>query len=246
VNVELYDRIGRSYGATRRADPRIARAIRDALADARTLVNVGAGIGAYEPPDLDVVAVEPSPVMAAQRPPGSAKAISAYAEQLPFEDASFDASMAILSDHHWADRAAGLRELRRVARDRALVFTWDQSRVDDFWMTRDYLDGFRRLPGMTIEQIAEHLGGAQVIPVPIPHDCTDGFYHAWWRRPHAYLDPTVRAGISVFGRLPQEECERAVSALARDLASGAWEERNGDLLTETEHDWGYRLLVATI
>jgi SAM-dependent methyltransferase len=218
--------------------------VRAALGDAPTVVNVGAGAGAYEPDDLDVVAVEPSETMIAQRPPGSAPVVRAYAEDLPFSDGDFDAAMAILSDHHWPDRARGLRELRRVARLRAVVFTWDQSYADRFWLTRDYVPAFKALPGMSIETVAECLGGARLAPVPLPWDCLDGFYHAYWRRPEAYLDERVRAGISVFHRLDPREVEDGMERLRADLKSGEWHRRNGDLLDLDEYDFGYRLVVA--
>jgi SAM-dependent methyltransferase len=242
--VEFYDRIGVGYNATRRADPRLASVIQCALGDARIVLNVGAGSGAYEPTDRQVVAVEPSATMAAQRPSGAARVVSARAESLPFGDGSFDAAMAVLSDHHWADRAAGLRELRRVARQRAVVFTWDQAWLEEFWLPRDYLDDFAALPGMPIDQIAGHLGATSIQPVPIAHDWQDGFFAAFWRRPAAYLDPSIRAGISVFHRLSDAHVADAMRRLADDLASGRWGERNADLIDEYEHDFGYRLLIA--
>ena len=240
---ELYDRIGRTYTATRREDPRLSAAIDAALGDARTVVNVGAGTGAYEPSGREVLAVEPAAVMRAQRPPHAAPAIAARAEALPFPDRSFDAAMAVLSDHHWDDRAGGLREMRRVA-ERAVVFTWDPAYVDAFWLTRDYLPGFRRLQGMDIEEIAEHLGASRIEAVPLAADWQDGFLMAYWRRPEAYLNATVRAGISVFGLLPKAEVREFVEALRRDLASGAWARRNAALLHLDELDLGFRLVIA--
>jgi SAM-dependent methyltransferase len=205
---------------------------------------VGAGAGAYEPRDRHVIAVEPSSVMIAQRPPGAARAIQARAEALPLPDDGVDAAMAVLSDHHWQDRAAGLREMRRVARKRVVLFTYDPSLADSFWFIRDYLPGFHELPGMAIEEIAATLGGATIEPVPIPHDCVDGFFVAFWRRPHAYLDERVRAGTSVFARVPAEECAAAIERLRADLESGAWEERNGHLLELEVLDLGFRLVVG--
>ena len=240
---ELYDRIGRTYTATRREDPRLAAAIDAALGDARTVVNIGAGTGTYEPAGREVLAVEPAAVMRAQRPPDAAPAIAARAEALPFPDRSFDAAMAVLSDHHWDDRAGGLREMRRVA-ERAVVFTWDPAYVDAFWLTRDYLPGFRRLQGMDIEEIAEHLGASRIEAVPLAADWQDGFLMAYWRRPEAYLNATVRAGISVFGLLPKAEVREFVEALRRDLASGAWARRNAALLHLDELDLGFRLVIA--
>jgi len=240
----LYDTIGRSYVATRREEPRLRARIHAALGDARSVLNVGAGAGAYEPHDREVVAVEPSPVMRAQRAPGAARVVDASAEALPFADASFDAAMGVLTDHHWPDRPAGLREMRRVARRRALLFTFDPSYIDAFWLTRDYIPGFRDLPGMTLEQIAGHLGATRIEPVPIAHDWQDGFLMAFWRRPEAYLDPVVRANISVFSRLSPEEVEESIARLRADLESGAWALRNRDLLAAEELDGGYRLLIA--
>jgi hypothetical protein len=150
----------------------------------------------------------------------------------------------VLSDHHWTDRAAGLRELRRVARRRAVVFTWDQMWLDEFWLPRDYLRQFATLPGMPLEEIARHLGATRIEPIPIAHDWQDGFFAAFWRRPEAYLDPAVRDGISVFHLLSREHVAEAVAQLADDLGSGRWHQTNGSLLGEDEHDFGYRLLIA--
>ncbi|TMK99490.1 MAG: class I SAM-dependent methyltransferase [Actinobacteria bacterium] len=242
----LYDRIGTTYTRTRVEDPRIAAAIHAALGDARTVLNVGAGTGSYEPLDRELVAVEPSTVMIAQRPPRAAPVVQARAEALPFADSSFDAAMAVLSDHHWEDRPLGLRELRRVARRRVVVFTWDRALAEEFWLTREYLPASKRQLGLAIEEIADCLGGARIEPVAIPHDCRDGFYHAYWRRPDAYLDERVRAGISVFARVDERKTTEMVSRLEADLASGAWQERNAALLDLEQIDLGYRLLIAEL
>jgi SAM-dependent methyltransferase len=242
---ELYDRLGVGYTAVRRADPRIAAAIHDALGDAVTIVNVGAGAGAYEPEDRRLVAVEPSRVMVAQRPPGAAPAIIASAEDLPLADDSVDAAMAVLSDHHWADRARGLREMRRVARRRVVLFQFDPACFDAFWLVRDYLPTFRgRLLDRDLATTVAPLGEVQLRPVPIPQDCEDGFLAAYWRRPQAYLDPAVRDGISVFRLLPEAEVAGAVARLRADLESGAWQRRNEDILQRDAMDLGYRVVVA--
>ena len=168
---QLYDSIGRSYTDFRREDPRIAARIRAALGDARTVVNVGAGAGAYEPADLEVTAVEPSETMIAQRPEDAAPVVRGSAEELPFADGSFDAAMAVLSDHHWTDHERGVAELRRVAR-RVVLLTWDPASVHDFWLVTEYLPCFEDLitKGFRLEQSLEALGGARVESVPVPHD----------------------------------------------------------------------------
>lgn len=241
----LYDRLGAGYTAVRRPDPRIAAAIDEALGDAMTVVNVGAGTGSYEPGDRKVVAIEPSPFMIAQRPPGAAPAILARAEALPLADGSVDAAMAILSDHHWSDRAQGLSEMRRVARRRAVLFQFDPAWADAFWLVRDYLPGFlERLRGRDLATIAAPLGDVDLLPVPIPHDCVDGFLAAYWRRPAAYLDPAVRDGISVFHLLASSEVTTAVERLRADLRSGAWKRRNAAILERHSLDLGYRLVIA--
>jgi hypothetical protein len=152
--------------------------------------------------------------------------------------------MAILSDHHWPERAAGLRELRRVARRRAIVFQCElAAQVESFWLVRDYLTTFRPA-SMTIAELAEHLGARRIEPVPIRHDCRDGFLSAYWRRPRAYLDPRVRDGISVFRLLPPEDVDHAIERLRADLESGEWARRNADILERDEMDLGYRLVIA--
>jgi len=241
----LYDRLGVTYTATRREDPRLAAAIHAALGDAVTVVNVGAGTGSYEPRDRRVVAVEPSRVMIAQRPRDAAPAVVASAEDLPLADDSVDAAMAVLTDHHWPDRARGLAEMRRVARRRAVVFQHDPSVAADFWLARDYLPTFlRRLRGKRLTDMMAPLGDVELRPVPIPHDCRDGFLGAFWRRPEAYLDPEVRAGVSVFALLPEDEVAAAVDALRADLRSGAWARRNAGILEREELDLGFRVVVA--
>jgi SAM-dependent methyltransferase len=242
-----YDDIGRTYTATRATDPRIAARIWAALGDARTIVNVGAGTGSYEPADRDVTAVEPSAVMIAQRPPGAAPAVQASAEALPFADASFDAAMAIITLHHWSDLRAGCAELRRVARDRVVVLSWDPSCVARMWIGPEYfpecmqqdVDGFPSLADQ-----AAALGDAAVEVVPVPWDCRDGFFGAFWRRPEAYLDPAVRAGISTLAKRSDDELADGLARLRADLESGAWARRHADLLERDELDLGYRLLVG--
>ena len=241
-----YDAIGRTYTATRGTDPRIAARIWDALGDARTVVNVGAGTGSYEPPDREVTAVEPSAVMIAQRPPGAPPAVQASAEALPFDDGSFDAAMAVLTIHHWSDFPAGAAELRRVARDRVVVFSWDPAYVARMWLGPDYFPELARQDADGFPSLADQAAAlnAEAHVVPIPWDCRDGFMSAFWRRPDAYLDPTVRAGISTLAKRSEEELAEGLARLRADLASGAWARRHADLLERNELDVGYRLLVG--
>jgi SAM-dependent methyltransferase len=243
-----YDTLGVGYTAVRREDPRIAERIRIALGDARTVVNVGAGAGSYEPAELDVTGVEPSALMRAQRPAGAPPVVDARAEQLPFADDSFDAALSVLSIQHWQDPERGLAELRRVARRRVVLFLWDPAALNDSWLVRDYLPEFRVLvpTDYALDDVLAALGGGRVEPVAIPHDCQDGFLHAYWRRPRAYLDPRVRAGISVFHLLDDRVVESGLGRLAADLDSGAWERRNAALLGLDELDLGYRLVVAEL
>jgi SAM-dependent methyltransferase len=246
-SAQLYDTIGATYTVTRRTEPRIAARIWAALGDARTVLNVGAGTGSYEPPGRDVTAVEPSALMRAQRPSGAAPCIAAVAESLPFKDQSFDAAMAVSTVHHWHDPIAGLREMRRVAR-RVVVFTFDDSDTGGlrrFWLVRDYLpevaDFIAGRPSL-IEQASAI--GARVEPVLIPWDCADGFVEAYWRRPDAYLDDRVRSGISIWAVVGPDVEQRAVGSLRDDLVSGRWAERNRDLAALDEADLGLRLLIA--
>jgi SAM-dependent methyltransferase len=246
-SAQLYDSIGATYTVTRRTEPRIAAQVWAALGDARTVVNVGAGTGSYEPPDRDVIAVEPSAVMRAQRPAGAAACVAAAAESLPFEDRSFDAAMAFATVHHWQDPIAGLREMRRVAR-RVVVFTFDASDTawfDRFWLTRDYLPEIADvLAGWPpLSELARSIG-ARTEPVPIPWDCADGFFEAYWRRPEAYLDEDVRRGISAWAKVGPTVEQRTVHSLRADLVAGRWAERNRDLLDLDAAELGLRLLIA--
>ena len=243
----VYDQIGHGYVTARRPDVRIAAQIGAALGDCRSVVNVGAGAGAYEPARGRVVAVEPSTAMIRQRPAGSAPAIQAVAEHLPFAAGACDAALAVLTVHHWRDRAAGLAEMARVARQRVVILTWDPVCRDAFWLTSEYLPAIidldlPRFP--TLEEIARQLGALDVRPLLVPHDCQDGFLGAFWRRPHAYLDPDVRRAMSGFAQLPPATVDAGIGRLAADLASGGWEARFGHLRAQDSMDLGYRLIVA--
>jgi SAM-dependent methyltransferase len=242
----LYDSIGATYTATRRTEERIAARIWAALGDARTVLNVGAGTGSYEPADRYVLAVEPSALMRSQRLRDAAPCLAGSAESLPFDDQSFDAAMAVCTVHHWQDPTAGLREMRRVAR-RVVVFLFDTSEPGQFWLTRDYLPEFGELRGcQVLASLTELAGaiGARTEPVPIPWDCADGFFEAYWRRPEAYLDENVRRGISVWDALGRDVEQRAVRSLRDDLASGRWAERNRELVDLDAAELGARLLIA--
>jgi SAM-dependent methyltransferase len=244
-----YEEVAAGYSTVRRADPRIAAAIDLALGDADTVVNVGAGTGNYEPTDREVVAVEPSAQMRARRAPGAAPCVEGVAEALPFDDGSFDASLAVLTIHHWTDPAAGLAEMRRVARRRVVVLTFDVDVSEHYWFVAEYLPETAvadRQRNPTIEETSRALGGARVETVEIPADCTDGFLGAYWQRPEAYLDADVRAGISTFQVVNPARAAQALAKLEADLSSGAWEQRHGDLQDRTSIDLGYRLLVAEL
>lgn len=243
----VYDRIGPGYTATRAADPRIAAAINAALGGARTVVNLGAGPGAYEPPHARVVAVEPSIEMIRQRPSGAATVVQAVAESLPLRDASVDAALAVLTIHHWTDIRRGLGEARRVARRRVVVLTWDPAARRAFWLTADYLPEIVELDAArfpAIDAIRGHFPRSLVQPLPIPHDCRDGFLGAFWRRPAAYLDPEVRAAMSGFAQLSPGAADRGLARLADDLRSGRWRARYGPLCRRASADLGYRLVVG--
>lgn len=241
-----YDRIGKGYSANRRPDPRIAELIHQALGGADTVLNVGAGAGSYEPGQGKVAAVEPSWEMIRQRPAGAAPVLRARAEALPFADNSFQASMAVLTLHHWPDISQGLRELTRVARQRLVIFTWDPD-CRDFWLSRDYFPELDMIHAKMFPKLGDYekvLGEISVTQVPIPHDCTDGFLGAFWRRPQAYLEPKVRGAMSAFSKIRHES--QGVETLRRDLASGLWEKRNAGLLGLKSLDLGYRLIIKNL
>lgn len=241
----LYDRIGGGYGRYRRPDPRIAERIRQALGGARTVVNVGAGAGSYEPVST-VVGVEPSATMVAQRPADAAPAVRASALALPFRADAFHAALAVLTVHHWPDWRAGVAELARVARDRVVLLTPDADAAD-FWLVRDYFPRIRALDRRwlpPVAALADALGGAEVRCVPVPWDCADGFLGAYWRRPEAYLDAGVRGAISAFALV--DGVDDGLARLRRDLEDGTWARRNAELADRAELDVGYRLVVADV
>jgi SAM-dependent methyltransferase len=242
-----YDTHGRGYAAVRRADPRIAARVHAALGDARSVLNVGAGAGSYEPADRYVAAVEPSAAMRAQRPAHAVPAIDAVAEALPFDDGSFDAVMATVTVHQWSDTECGLRELRRVARGPVVVLTFDGDALDLLWLARyaPRLIAAERRRYPPVEAIAALIGTRnEVSAVPVPIDCVDGFTEAFYARPEAFLDPRVRAAQSAWGFIDEADQQEAVTRLAADLQSGAWDAHYGSLRTQPEFVGSLRLIVG--
>lgn len=237
-----YDVVGVNYAELRKPDPRIARRIAEALGPARSVLNVGAGTGSYEPADRAVTAIEPSAEMIRKRKPGAAAAIQASAGDLPFAGKSFDASMAILTIHHWPDKAAGLAEMRRVTRGRIVLLTFDPAHRP--WLT-DYLPELAALDAAQMPRMSDYeawLGPVRITPVLVPHDCSDGFLYAYWRRPAAYLDPFIRSGSSSFWAIGNVDA--GLARLRADLDSGAWARRYAEIVAREAYDAGYRLVVA--
>jgi SAM-dependent methyltransferase len=243
----LYDEVGSTYSVTRRPDPRIADQIRRSLDGMSSVVNIGAGAGSYEPPQTRL-AVEPSAVMIAQRLTRSAPPIRATAEELPLQDDSFDAALASLTVHHWHDLSAGVAEMVRVARHRIVIFTWDHAITRNFWLLDDYLPAARETDArltVPVDRLIGLLPGRiRIDPVMVPADCIDGFAAAYWQRPEAYLDATVRAGMSLMALTAPADLTDGLATLRADIESGGWRTRYRALLDRTSIDAGYRLIIA--
>ncbi len=172
--------------------------------------------------------------------------VEAVAEALPFADAAFDVALAIFTVHHWSDRRAGLRELRRVAQ-RQVALVYDPAVSVTFWLS-DYVPELRtstwELEAPTPEDVALDLDVREVRRILIPADCTDGFTGAYWRRPERYLDPDVQAGMSSLARMDPDVREEGTERLRVALESGEWERAHGGLRSQETFDLGYRLVVA--
>jgi SAM-dependent methyltransferase len=244
-----YDTIGRGYGNVRREDPVLRARIHAALRDARSVVNVGAGTGSYEPSDRYVLAIEPSDVMASQRPPHAPPALRAFAGALPLRDGAVDAAMAVMTVHHWdAEQERGVRELRRVARGPVVIVTIDPRVCCRLWLLADYLPEAAALVERIYplpEQLCAWLGGsARIEPVLVARDTPDWSILSYWAHPERFLDPDARASTSSIARLPLPVVERAVNALRADLATGGWERKHGALRSLAAYDAGWRVIVA--
>jgi SAM-dependent methyltransferase len=241
-----YERHGRTYARHRRPDPRIAARVHSALGDARTVLNVGAGTGSYEPCDRWVLAVEPSATMRAQRPAGAAPVLAARAESLPFDDGAVDAAMACVTIHHWEPPEAGLAELRRVSRGPVVIFTFELDALPA-WQREFLHEGLvkerPRFPA--VDRVAAVLGGrTRVEPIPTPGDCVDGFFEAFWQRPEALLDPEVRSAQSMWPLLEHGVEERIVGRLRAALRSGEWDAEHGHLREQEYFDGALRLVIS--
>lgn len=238
------------YAPMHNADPRIAKQINDALGTAKSVVNVDAGAGAYEPVDREVLPIEASPEKIAKRSPELPPAIQAHPECLPLPSGCVDASMTCMALHCWSDWRVGVQELRRVARKRVVIFTYDRDYSERFWLLRDYLPKLGRLHSARFPSIDEQRAAlgeeVEVQPVQIAHDCEDGFLASYWRRPRAYLDEDVRAGMSIFHLPRARTMLDGLEDLADDLDSGRWDERYESLLEREQMDLGYRLLLTDL
>jgi SAM-dependent methyltransferase len=244
-----YDSLGQKYSGYRQTDPRIAAYISDALLDAKTVLNVGAGAGSYEPSDKYVAAVEPSVTMRAQRiANGKVPAINAKADNLPFDDNAFDASMAMVTVHHWPDIEKGIKELRRVTKKQILILTFDPNELDNFWNAAYFpeLIEVEKARYPTIDFLKNALGGnCEVVAIPIPIDCVDGFQEAFYGRPEAFLKKEVRRSQSAWGFLPKELEETLVKRLKDDLESGAWDKKYGHFRNQPSFTCALKLLIST-
>jgi SAM-dependent methyltransferase len=240
----LYDDIGIGYALGRRTDPRWMRPIRAALGDARTIIDVGAGTGSYEP-DNTLLAIEPSAAMIRQRPPTATPAVRAVAESLPLRDDAADAVLAVLTVHHWRDWRRGLAELRRIA-PRQVILAYDTRRHTEFWFVREYVPEIAdlELSRPSAPDIADEIGADTVTALPLPWDFTDGVFPAYWRRPTAYLDPRVRRSCSAIAQTDPDAVTRGIETLRHDLNTGRWRDRHQDLLAMDQWDAGFRLIVS--
>jgi SAM-dependent methyltransferase len=245
TDAQRYDSIGRGYARHRRPDPRIAAVIEEAVGDAGAVLDVGSGTGSYQPGRGRVIAIEPSRTMIDQRSPDAAPYVQGVAEHLPFPDGSFDTALAVLTIHHWPDHRAGLEEMARVSQ-RQVVLTWDPRIFARFWLVADYLPEIATHEAhlATLDAVTDVLRVTHVRPVPVPADCTDGFAGAYWRRPAAYLDPSVRGAISSFAVCDPLTVTRAMARLQEDLATGRWSSRYRELAARDTLDLGYRLVLA--
>ena len=242
----IYNKIGSRYARTRQTDPRIANQIHRELAGAKRIINIGAGTGSYEPEHADLVALEPSDKMIAQRHPESHPVVQGYAESLPFEANSFSHAMTVLSMHHWHDRPRAFRDISRITTEKFVALTWDPG-ADTFWLTRDYFPGFHTMDleiFPSLDELSAYFEDVSMRPVLIPEDCQDGFLAAFWKRPEAYLDPAVQRAISTFSKT--ENLREPLKRLEQDLASGKWHEINSELHDMATLDAGYRLVTARI
>jgi SAM-dependent methyltransferase len=243
-----YDKDGVRYSARRQTEPAIAHYIHAALHNAKTILNVGAGAGSYEPEDRYFISVEPSVSMRAQRLSNHKNpALTGRADNLPFDDKSFDAATAFLTIHHWPDIKKGLSELRRVARHQIIIMTFDPDALDFFWNAEYFPEVIevekQRYP--TIDRLLDMLGGKTAVhDIPVPLDCVDGFQEAFYGRPEAFLDKEVRNAMSAWGFISEEHQELMVKRLSDDLQSGEWDRKYGHLRTQPTFSGALRLIIS--
>ena len=244
----IYDKIGKSYSVGRRTDPKLAKQMHQFLSGSHSILNIGAGTGSYEPANMEVIALEPSEVMISQRPKGSAPVVQGVAENLPFEDKQFSHCMTVLSMHHWTDRDKAFSEIKRVTREKFVALTWSPlGKEEPYWLYRDYLKAIPELNRSifpNVNELRQYFAHVEEYVLPIPHDCQDGFDGAYWKRPQAFLDPEVRANMSVFSKI--KNVDAILERLQQDVESGAWHKKNAGILALDELDIGYRIFVAEI
>lgn len=242
----IYDDIGLGYNVTRRTDPKIAKQIEKNLVDATKIINLGAGTGSYEPLGVDLIAVEPSKLMIEQRAANAYPVKQAFADNLPFRSNYFSHAMTVLSMHHWQNRRAAFSEIKRVTTDKFVAVTWFPH-LADFWLTKDYFPEIHQLDSQafpSLDEFEAEFNSLEITPLLVPEDCQDGFLACFWKRPTAYLQQSVRKGMSTFSKI--RNLDDGLWQLENDLKTGLWHKKNSHILESTELDVGYRIVTAKL
>lgn len=257
----IYDSIGQSYSKFRLPDPRIVDTLVNLLQlePGSLVADIGAGTGNYSRAIAErgffLYAVEPSSVMrlqATQHP--RVQWLTGYAEDIPLPTSSVDSVICILASHHFSNLEKAIREMNRVARSGAIIFLTFDPRVGEKLWVVDYFpslweDAFRVFPPLIdvvaiIEANTQRM--VEIFPLMLPHNLTDMFFAAGWRRPESYLNPDVRAGISALSLADASIVETGVNLLKEHLDSGQWDTKYGEILKLEAFDAGYRFLCARL
>jgi ubiquinone/menaquinone biosynthesis C-methylase UbiE len=256
----IYNQIGKGYNSTRQADPYIAQCLYELLVLKREgkYLDIGCGTGNYfkalREKGVELIGVDPSEIMleTARRQNPSDTFIEASADALPFDAASYDGAMAVLTLHHWPSIPEGLKEIRRVLkRDTALcIFSYTPEQMRGYWLYHYFPKMvetcMKIVPDLSsMQEMLTEAGFSEIHTKPyfVKPDLQDHFIYSYKFQPEKYLLEEVRNNTSGFRVFADPlEVEEGIKQLAKDIKSGAIDA----IISSYENDLGDYLFIQAI
>ena len=241
----LYDKIGATYDATRRAEPGIVDVLMELL-NLKTgdrVLDIGCGTGNYttalQTRGLAMHGLDRSGLMlrTAHAKSRDLMLIGGDAAALPFADEGFAGAICTMALHHFTDLETSFAEAARVIdRGRLVILTALPEQIMRYWLRAYFPCMIKRfadqMPDWPTIEIAVRRAGFRTWTQRLcwmPEQPVDLFLYSGKHQPHLYLDERVRANISSFANLAdRDELGEGVERLKQDLARGRFEQATSE------------------